>query len=257
MRILSLVIVVLAASALGAPKQKVKGKAAPPPVVEQPAPVVPADPTPVIAPPPPPPSPVAQTPVAPPIVSEPLAAPVNDVKRSGLVLQANGGAVMPFSVLGVGGRGELRVSWVLDAPLALSLGFAFEQHTARTAARFAPPAGGFDAAALDNQTVFPIELLAHALLLRDEHQRLFLGGGYGLLTVWSAPQALGKLANESGVGHEFIVEGGYARRLTPTFELLVRARYSVRRTAVGTLTSQIELPWYQTAGVLVGVGLWL
>jgi hypothetical protein len=162
---------------------------------------------------------------------------------------------MPFSVLGIGGRGELRVSYVLDVPLAFSLGAAFEQHTAKRAATFVPPAGGFDPAALDNQTVFPVEVLAHVLLLRDEQNRLSIGAGYGLLTVWSNPEALGKLTSETGVGHEFVLEGGYARRFG-SFEILARARYSVRRTAVGHLTSQIELPWYQTAGVLVGAGLW-
>ena len=50
-------------------------------------------------------------------------------------------------------------------------------------------------------------------------------------------------------------ELAYARRFGPV-ELEVRARYSVRRTAVGLTTTAMEPPWYQTAGVLLGLGLW-
>lgn len=177
--------------------------------------------------------------------------------RSGLLLQAAGGVVVPFQVFGVGGRGEVRVSWLMaNLPLAFSLSFGFEQHTAQAAALLAPPAGGFDPAGLDNQTLYPAQVLAHLLLLRDPANRLQLGAGYALLIAWSQTQALGQAREESGVGHEVAGELAYARRFG-SIELDVRARYSVRRTAVGPVTTAMELPWYQTAGVLVGLGLWL
>jgi hypothetical protein len=217
----------------------------PPPAVEElkPAP----------APPPVAPVEVAPAPVAAPAKEE--LPPVSSV-RSGLLLQVAGGAVIPFSVLGVGGRGEVRASWLFaKVPLGLSLSFGFEQHTAQTAAFITPPAGGFEPVGLDNQTLFPAQVLAHVLLLRDEHNRLQLGAGYALLIAWTQAQALGKTRDESGLGHEVGAELAYSRRFG-SIELEVRARYSVRRTAVGPYTAAMELPWYQAAGLLIGLGLW-
>jgi hypothetical protein len=198
-------------------------------------------------------APAAVTPTA--VAEEPVPLPVL-APRSGLLLGAAGGVVVPFSVLGAGGRGEVRVSWVLaKAPLAFSLSFGFEQHTATTTAFIPPPAGGLERAGIDNQTLYPAQLLVHVLLWRDERNRLQLGAGYAALVAWSETQALGKQREESGVGHEVAGELAYARRFGPV-ELEVRARYSVRRTAVGLTTTAMEPPWYQTAGVLLGLGLW-
>jgi hypothetical protein len=184
----------------------------------------------------------------------PVAEP--PVRGSGLLLGVAGGVVAPFSVLGAGGRGEVRGSWLLDhAPLGFSLSFGFEQHTGTTAAFFPSPAGGYEGAGIDNQTLYPAQALVHLLLVRDEKNRLQLGAGYALLIAWSHTQALGKQREESGVGHEVGGELGYARRFG-SLELELRARYSVRRTAVGPSTAAMELPWYQTAGLLLGVSLW-
>lgn len=253
---LSLASLLVAAPSLAAPRAKAKGaKTAPttelkPAPVEAPTPAPVRTPAPVVA----PSVPVVQA--APPAVelADELTPLTPAAPRAGFVLQAQGGPVIPFAVLGVGGRGELRLSYFFSAPLGVSLSAGFEQHAGRAAALFGPPAGGYDPAALDNQTVFPVQVLAHVPLLRDEQNRVDLAAGYSLLTVWSQAQALGRARNETGVGHEFALEGGYARRLGG-IELQVRARYSLRRTAVGPLTATIELPWYQTAGVLVGLGL--
>lgn len=194
---------------------------------------------------------VAATGFAAPEISTQAEAP-----RSGLLLQASGGVIIPFSVLGVGGRGEVRASVLLSsAPLGFSFSAGIEQHSAKTAAFLPPPAGGFDAAALDNQSLFPLQLLAHLFLLRDTHNRLQLGAGYGLIIVSTVTQALGRTRDESGVGHEVAGELAYARRFGP-IELSLTARYSVRRTAVGAGSTAMELPWYQTAGVLLGLGVW-
>lgn len=175
----------------------------------------------------------------------------------GLSVQATGGLLVPFSGLRLGGRAELRASyWMASIPLAASVGVAFEQHTSRTATLFAPPAGGLDEAALINQTLVPIEVGALAALFRDEKNRVHLGVSYGLLAVWSQTIALGETVLERGAGHEISGEAGYTRRLG-ALELTVRFRYSMRRTAVGLRTSSIEPPWYQTFGVLAGLGFWL
>ena len=254
---LSLASLLVAAPTLAAPKAKAKGGKTAPATELKPAPAEPLapPPTPVR-----PPAPVAapSAPLVeaapPPLVSGELTPVASAAPQAGFVLQAQGGAVIPFAVLGVGGRGELRLSYFFTAPLGVSLSAGFEQHAGHAAALFAPPAGGYDPAGLDNQTVFPVQVLAHVPVLRDEHNRVDLAAGYGLLAVWSQAQALGRTRNESGVGHEFALEAGYARRLGAV-ELQVRARYSLRRTAVGPLTATMELPWYHTAGVLVGLGL--
>lgn len=167
-----------------------------------------------------------------------------------------GGVVVPFSGLGLGGRAELRFArWLGAVPLGVSLGLAFEQHTSRSAVTFAPPAGGLDLAALDNQTLLPIELALLASPWRDGNNRLHLGASYGLLAVWSEAIALGSSVRESGLGHEVAGEAGYTRRLG-ALELTLKLRYSVRRTAIGPRTASIELPWYQTFGVVAGLGFW-
>lgn len=189
---------------------------------------------------------------------EPELAPLPRLtRRAGFSLQATGGILVPFSVLGVGGRADLRAAyWLQDFPLTLSLGVAFEQHSSRSAAFFRPPAGGFDEAAVDNQTLLPFELGLLAALLRDDRNRVHLGVSYALLTVWSQTLALGSEVLERGAGHEIAGEAGYTRRLG-ALELTFRLRYSVRRTAVGARSSSLELPWYQTFGVLAGLGFWL
>jgi hypothetical protein len=139
-------------------------------------------------------------------------------------------------------------------PLRASLGVAFEQHTFKTTAMLAPPAGGLEVAVLDNQTLLPLEVVLRLALVHDTHQRLDLGAGYGLLLVWAQTSALGTTQLERGVGHDLLGELSYARRLGPV-ELLARVRYSVRKTGVGRVSSTAELPWYQSLGVLVGVAL--
>lgn len=205
----------------------------------------------------PPPAPVVSEASPPPAATTEELVPLPALSpRAGLLLEAAGGVIIPFQVLGVGGRGEVRASWLLaQAPLGFSLSVGFEQHTAKTSAFIAPPAGGLDPAALDNQTLYPVQLLAHLLLLRDERNRLQLGAGYAALITWSQTQALGSTREESGLGHEVAGELAYARRFG-SVELEVRARYSVRRTAVGRSTTAMELAWYQTAGLLLGLGLW-
>lgn len=266
-RAFALGLLLLGTLSHGAPPHKKKGKAAPaqapselkaaPPV----APVAetlpePAAPPPPSRPSPAPPSPAAPAP-APEVAAEPELAPLVNVTRlDSWSIQAVGGVVVPFSTLGVGGRAELRVArWLGAVPLGASLGVAFEQHTSRGAVTFAPPAGGLDEATLDNQTLLPIELALLASPWRDEQNRLHLGASYGLLAVWSETIALGSTALERGVGHEVAAEAGYTRRVG-ALELTLKLRYSVRRTAVGPRTSTIELPWYQTFGVVAGLGFW-
>ncbi|MDP2270617.1 MAG: hypothetical protein Q8N23_13350 [Archangium sp.] len=197
----------------------------------------------------------------PPVVQrepEPELTPLPKLgRRAGVSVQATGGVLVPFSSLGVGGRAELRAAyWLEKLPLALSVGVAFEQHTSRSAARFAPPAGGFDEAAVDNQTLLPLELSLLAALFSDASNRVHLGAGYALLPVWSQTLALGSEVLERGVGHEVAAEAGYTRRWG-ALELTLRLRYSVRRTAVGARSASLELPWYQTFGALAGLGFWL
>ena len=174
----------------------------------------------------------------------------------GLSVQATGGVLGPLTGLGPGGRAALRATWWLGkVPLAASLAVAFEQHTSRSATTFAPPAGGLDASTLDNQTLLPFEVGVQAALFRDEKNRVHLGVSYSLLAVWSQTIALGDSVLERGVGHEVAGEAGYTRRLG-VLELAIAVRYSVRRPAVGARTSAIEAPWYQTLGVMAGLGLW-
>ena len=250
-------LLVLLAHPVAAAGKKAKAPPKSEPVSAQPAPAPPppVELKPVPAPLPPEPVVVAPAPPVVEVAKEEPAAPAPAV-RSGLLLQAAGGVVVPFNTFGVGGRGEVRVSYLLaNLPLGLSLSFGFEQHSAQAAAFLAPPAGGFDPAGLDNQTLYPAQVLAHVALLRDPANRLQLGAGYALLIAWSQTQALGKTREESGLGHELAGELAYARRFG-SIELEIRARYSVRRTAVGPYTTAMELPWYQTAGVLIGLGLW-
>lgn len=139
---------------------------------------------------------VPATGLAAPEVSSAVEAP-----RSGLLLQASGGVIIPLSVLGLGGRGEVRASVLLaSAPLGFSFSAALEQHSAKSSAFFPPPAGGFDAAAIDNQSLVPLQLLAHLFLLRDSNNRLQLGAGYGMILVSSTTQGLGRVREESGGG---------------------------------------------------------
>ena len=239
------------------PKKKVKTAPAPAQSELKPVPqLAPVASEPIAPPPPASPPPPSAVVVAAPEVVEPELTPLVSVARlDSWSLQALGGVVVPFSGLGVGGRAELRgARWFGAVPLGVSLGVAFEQHTSRSAATFAPPAGGLDSAALDNQTLMPVELSLLVSPWRDANNRLHLGVGYGLLGVWSQTIALGSSVNESGVGHEVAGEVGYTRRLG-VLELTLMLRYSVRRTAVGARTASVELPWYQTFGAVAGLGL--
>ena len=261
-RSLAVVLLLAALHGAAAPPKKKKGTPAPPPTPAQVEPELKAAPPlqpvaaePAFSPPPAQPSPPPPQRVA---ASEPELAPLPKIsRRAGLSVQATGGILVPFSSLGVGGRADLRAAyWLESIPLALSLGVAFEQHTSRTPTFFAPPAGGFDPAALDNQTLLPFELGVLAAPFRDDKNRVHLGVSYALLTVWSQTLALGGAVLERGVGQEIAGEAGYTRRLG-ALELTVRLRYSVRKTAVGARSSSLELPWYQTFGVLAGLGFWL
>ena len=229
------------------------------PVPLEPTPATAALPQPRPSAPTPTPTPVTpEKPEKPVTVTQQVAIePPQTTPRAGLTVQARGGVVVPLGGLRAGGRAELRAAyWLGSLPLAVSLGLAFEQHTSRSAATFAPPAGGLDEAALDNQTVLPVEASVLVALFRDEHNRVHLGAGYGLLLVWSQTVALGDIVLERGLGHEVLGEAGYTRRVGP-LELSVGLRYSVRRTAIGPRTSSVELPWYQTFGVVAGLGFCL
>ena len=267
-RLLFAVLVALTAvvSVAAPPKKKQQKPAAETKTVPAIQPV-PLEPTPAPAPAPVPtpsaPPPAASVP-APEVrvveqkVADPELTPLPKLApRGGLSVQATGGVIVPFGGLQVGGRAELRASyWLGKLPLAISLGVAFEQHTSRTAAFFAPRAGGLDENTLDNQTLLPFEVGALVALFRDEHNRVHLGANYGLMAVWSQTVALGDSVVESGVGHEVSGEAGYTRRIGQ-LELTLKLRYSVRRTVVGPRTSSIELPWYQTFGVVAGLGFFL
>lgn len=243
----------LSASSQAAPTPKKKGGA--PKVVSPPAPSDPPElkPAPVMQPVAAPPPVVVAAPAA--VEAEPELTPLPKLPPpGGLSVQATGGVVTPFSGLKVGGRAALRASyWFGTLPIAASLGVAFEQHTSRSAVFFAPPAGGLDEATLENQTLLPFEVGAQAALFRDGKNRVHLGASYGLLAVWSQTGALGDTVLERGVGHEVAGEAGFTRRLG-MLELAVAVRYSVRKTAVGARTASIELPWYQTFGVVAGLG---
>ena len=260
-RLLIAVVTFTALASLAAPPKKKQPVAPKPDAPElkaapaiQPVPLEPA-PAPVVTP------PAAAVPAARvqvvETVVEPELTPLPTLATAGLSVQATGGVIVPFAGLQVGGRAELRASyWLGKVPLAISLGVAFEQHTLRTAALFAPAAGGFDENTLDNQTLLPFEVGVLAALFRDGHNRVHLGANYGLLAVWGQTVALGATVLESGVGHEVSGEAGYTRRVGH-LELTLKLRYSVRRTAVGPRTSTIEMPWYQTFGVVAGLGFFL
>ena len=261
-RFFAVALMLLGALGHAAPSPKKKGKTAPAPVQSELKPAPQLAPAPVVQ------EPIAPMPPASPppsavavatgeVTAEPELAPLLNVARlDSWSIQAMGGVIVPFSGLSVGGRAELRVArWFGAVPLGVSLGMAFEQHTSRSAVTFAPPAGGLDLAAIDNQTLMPIELSLLAALWRDEHNRVHLGASYALLAVWSEAIALGSSVNESGVGHEVAGEAGYTRRLG-ALELTLKLRYSVRKTAVGARTASIEPPWYQTFGVVAGLGVW-
>jgi hypothetical protein len=174
--------------------------------------------------------------------------------RPQLLLGALGGALFPFSVLGAGVKAEAVAEVHLATmPLGATLGIGYERHTATTRAMFAPPAGGYDPNAIENQTLVPIELALVYSPLRDELSRVQVGAGYGLIPTFTQAQSLGSTASESGLGQEASLEAGYTRKVGPV-ELLVRARYALRHTAVGARTAVMELSWYQSAGILVGCG---
>lgn len=160
-------------------------------------------------------------------------------------------------MLGAGGRADVQLlGFLASVPIGFSVGVAFEQHSAARAALFAPPQGGFDPNALLLQTVLPLSLGANAAVFHDQANRLHLGVAYSALMTWTHTQALGLGHDESGLGHEFSAELGYARSFG-RLEIVVRARYGLRRTAVGLTTNTLEVPWYQTAGLSAGVGLGL
>ncbi len=232
--------------------------ASPPAELKTPAPVAAPAPAPTGAPvAAPAPAPVTQAP-APAVVDQRPAPPPAPTSSPGrLLIGALGGIVTPFSVLTTGERVGLVGEYHFGAvPLGLQLNVAFEQHTAVQSTLFAPPAGGLDPAAIENQAVVPIELAVAWSAWRDDANRLALSAGYGVVPTTTQTRALGSTTVEEGVGHEVLGEVGYTRALGPV-NLLVRLRYAVRHTAVGLRTSTIELPWYQTFGVSAGLAFGL
>jgi hypothetical protein len=198
----------------------------------------------------------APTPTPVPAVVE-RPAPVPSPSKSQFLLGALGGIVTPFSVLATGERVGLVAEYHLGAlPLGVLLNVAFEQHTALQSTLFAPPAGGLDPAAIENQSVVPVELAVAYSPWHDEANRLALAVGYGLLPTSTETRALGSTTLEAGLGHEVLGEVGYTRALGPV-NLLLRLRYAVRHTAVGARTSTMELPWYQSFGVSAGLAFGL
>jgi hypothetical protein len=245
------------------PAKSTKAKAEPAPATAPAAELKPAPPPAPVAAPNPAPAPMAApapTPVAPaPVVerpAEPAPAPASSAPNR-LLIGALGGIVTPFSVLATGERVGVVAEYHFGAlPLGVLLNVAFEQHTAVQSALFAPPAGGLDPAAIENQAVVPIELAVAWSAWRDDANRLALAAGYGVVPTSTQTRALGSTTLEEGIGHEVLGEVGYTRVLGPV-NLLVRLRYAVRHTAVGVRTSTVELPWYQSFGVSAGLAFGL
>lgn len=216
-------------------------------------PAPPAGPAPDAA--PPAPEPAGFDLPLPPLEPPAPPAPVPVLDRS-LVLAAQAGLVFPFATLGPGVKTALLLEYALsrDVPIRARLSVGYEQHGGEASRLFPGPAGGADPAALENQRLVPVEVGATLDVWKHGENAYSLGAAYGLVGVWTRTHALGAWTDEAGLGHQVTFEGGYARALGDA-ELLVRAHWSVRKTAVAPRTQAVELPWYQTAGVLVGIGL--
>lgn len=183
--------------------------------------------------------------------AEPLAAQ-SSAAGERLRIEAEGGVAVPFSVLSVGPRAGARVGLLLGSlPVWVALGAGYEGHTARVERQFAPPAGGFDGAVLERQHLLPLELSLWARPLSDGSNALTLGLHYGLIAVWTTVEALGSSRFERGLGHQGSLEVGYGRRFGAV-ELFLRARLSLRRTAVGERTRTVEPGVYPLLGFVAG-----
>lgn len=234
---------------------------APPPVAAPPAPPPPA-PSPVVAPrAAPAPAPVVAAPPEPAAAPPPeVAAPAVEPKRLGLLISAEGGVSVPLSVLTSGVRVGARVDYRLlrSGPLLASFGVGYERHTGTASRVFQPPTagnatGGADPQAVENQDLMTLELGVKVEPWRNERNALSAGAFYGLLPTWTQVQTLGETTTEAGLGQQVALDLGYARRFG-RLTVSVHGRWSVRRTGVGLRTNAIELPWYQTLGLVVGVG---
>lgn len=162
------------------------------------------------------------------------------------------GVSVPLRVLSAGVRTGARFGVrVGSLPLWVAAGVGYEMHSARTERQFAPPAGGFDAAVLERQQLLPIELGLWANLWSSPRNAVIGALHYGLVATWTTVEALGSTRAERGLGHQGSVELGYTRRLGAV-ELFVRARFSLRRTAVGASSRTVEPPWYPLFGFVAG-----
>jgi len=176
-------------------------------------------------------------------------------------LTAWGGVAVPIAVpvgvLGVGPAAgvafELR-PWT-DAPLRAALRVGFERHLGQGAGLFlsTPQPRGYDPAAAETQLLVPIDLGLVWEVVRPGNGALLLGASYSLIPTISQVAALGATGRESGLGHGVTFELGYGHRFG-NVELSLRARWGVRTTSVGAVSSVLEQGWYQVAGGVLTVG---
>lgn len=171
-----------------------------------------------------------------------------------LLPHVRGGVLVPLSGLQAGPSVAGGVELRLARRLRLGLTAGYEAHLGTQAATFlaAGQPRGFDGAALSAQQLVPLALSAAVELLHTERGALLLGVEGALLVVTTRVHALGVDTTESGLGANVAGELGYAHRLGP-LETSLRARWTVRRTAVGPRTEAVELPWYQALGVSLAV----
>lgn len=201
-----------------------------------------------------------------PLVASPAAAaPPDDEATSSSVVarpaaapswwpQVRAGLLAPLHGLGPGPAvaGGLEVRVAERVRLGATAGF--EAHAGQAPGRFLAEAQprGFDAAALTAQQVAPLALALAVEAARHPRGALLLGVEGAVLVVTSRTLALGSETTERGVGAGFSAEAGYAHRLGP-LEASLRARWTLRRTAVGPRTEVLELPWYQALGLSLAI----
>ncbi len=191
---------------------------------------------------------------APPMVeAAPGARPASEAHA--LVLSLSGGVTVPNAVFRVGPVTTLAAEFQpkADLPVKARLAVGFEEHAGTAARIFRPPYGGYDAHAIDNQDLVPLEVGAVLVPWQSGDNALTVGASYGLLFVMTDATWLGTTRAERGLGHQFALEAGYTRSFGP-WELSLKARYAARHTAVGIASSTIELPWYQLGGASLGLG---
>lgn len=171
-----------------------------------------------------------------------------------LLPQVRGGVLAPLSGLQAGPSVAAGVELRLARRLRLGLTAGYEAHAGAQAATFlaAGQPRGFDGAAQSTQQLVPVALSATVELLHAGRGALLLGVEGSLLVVTTAVHALGVDTTEAGLGAGVAGELGYAHRLGP-LEAALRARWTVRRTAVGPRTEAVELPWYQAVGLSLAV----